>query len=120
MQKKACKVIHNLSLNIHSTEYFKNATILKLTDLYASQMSMIKCLNVNANILSSKHSDIHNYYTSNNNNNFIAPKYNTKKSKMSINFKSINVWNKLPTYIHTSDSLNIFMDNLRNYCLSLY
>ena len=37
-----------------------------------------------------------------------------KKSEMSINFKSIKVWNKLPSDIRTSDSLNVFMDNLRN------
>ena len=69
---------------------------------------MFKCLNLNANILP-KHSDIHNYSTGNN-NKFIAPKCNMKKQEMSINFKSIKVWN-----ISTSNSLNVFMDNLRNY-----
>ena len=43
-----------------------------------------------------------------------------RKSEMSINFKSIEVWNKLPADIRTSDSLNVFMDNLRNYFLSRY
>ena len=83
---------------------------------------MFKCLSLNANILP-KHSDIHNYYTRNN-NKFIAPKCNMKKSEMSINFKRIEVWNKLPADIctsdHLSDSLNVFMDNLRNYYLSRY
>ena len=38
-----------------------------------------------------------------------------RKSEMSINFKSIiKVWNKLPADIRTSDSLNVFTDNLRN------
>ena len=77
---------------------------------------MFKCLNLNAIILP-KHSGIHNYPTRNN-NKFIAPKYNMRKSEMSINFKNINVWNKLPAYICTSDSLNVFMDNLR-YAVSL-
>ena len=74
---------------------------------------MFKCLNLNANVLP-KHSEIHNYST-NNNNKFIAPKCDMRKSEMSINFKSIKIWNKLPTDIRTSDSLNVFMDNLRNY-----
>ena len=39
---------------------------------------------------------------------------------MSINFKSITVWNKLPADIRTSHSLNVFVDNLRNYFLSRY
>ena len=56
---------------------------------------MFKCLNLNAHILP-KHSDIHNYSTTNK-NKFIAPKCNMKKSEMSINFKSIKVWNKLPS-----------------------
>ena len=37
---------------------------------------------------------------------------------MSLNFESIKVWNKLPADIRTSDSLNVFMDNLRNYTTS--
>ena len=50
--------------------------ILKLSDLYESQISthIFKCLNLNANILP-KHSDIYNYNIRNN-NNFIAQKYN--------------------------------------------
>ena len=74
---------------------------------------MFKRLNLNAKILP-KHSDIHNYSTRNN-NKFIAPKCNMSKSEMSINFKSIKVWNKLPADIRISDSLNVFMDNLRKY-----
>ena len=69
---------------------------------------MFKCLNSIANTLV-KHSDIHNYFTINN-NNFTAPKCSMQKSEMSINFKSIKVWNKLPADIRTSDSANIFMN----------
>ena len=68
---------------------------------------MFKCLNLNGNILP-KHSDIHNYPTMNN-NKFIAPKCNMRKSEMSINFKSIKVFNKLPPDIHTSGALNVFL-----------
>ena len=66
--------------------------ILKVTDLYESQISkhMFRYLNLNANILP-KHSDIHNYSTRNS-NKFTASKCNMKKSEMSINFKSIKVW----------------------------
>ena len=79
---------------------------------------MFKCVNLNANILP-KHSDIHNYFTENN-HKFIAPKCNIRKSEISINFRSIKVWNMLPADIRISDSLNVFMDNLRNYFLSRY
>ena len=48
------------------------------------------------------HSDINNYYARNG-NKFIVLKGNMKKSEISINFKSINVWNKLPAAIRTSD-----------------
>ena len=43
-----------------------------------------------------------------------------KKSEMSINFKSIEVWNKLPADIRTSDSFGVFMYILKNYNLSRY
>ena len=70
----ACRAIHNLPFNTHTTEYFKYGIFLKLTDVYESQISkyMYKCLNLNANILP-KLTDIHNYPTRNN-NKFIAPK----------------------------------------------
>ena len=74
---------------------------------------MFKSLNLNKNILL-KHPDIQNYSTRNN-NKFTAPKCNMTKSEMSINFKSIKVWNKTPADIRTSDSLNVIVDNLRNY-----
>ena len=46
---------------------------------------MFKCLTLNANILP-KHSDIHNYSTKNN-NKFITPKSNMRKSEISIKFQ---------------------------------
>ena len=49
---------------------------------------MFKCFNLNANILP-KHFDIH-YYCTRNNNKFIAPKCNIRKSEMSVNLK-INI-----------------------------
>ena len=115
-----CELCEYLPFNTHTTEYFKNAKKFKLTDLYEYQISkhMFKCLNLNANILP-RHSDIHNYPTRNN-NKFIAPKCNMRKSEMSINFKSIKVWNKLPAGVCTAVSLNVFVDNLRKYFLSLY
>ena len=61
----------------------------------------------------------HNYPTRNN-DKFIAPKCSMRKSEMLINFKSIKVWKTLRADIRTSDSLNVFMDNLRNYFLSRY
>ena len=119
LQKKAA-AIQNLPFNTDTTEYFKNANNLKPTDLYESQISkhMFKCLNLNANILP-RYSDIHNYPTRNN-NKLIAPKCNMRKSEMPIHFKSIKVLNKLVADIRTSGSLNLFMDNLRNYFLSQY
>ena len=80
LQIQACRAIHNLPFNTRTTEYFKNGKKLKLKDLYESQISkhMYKCLNLNANILP-RHSDIH-YYPTRNNNKFIAPKCNMRKS----------------------------------------
>ena len=49
LAKTGLQAIHNLPFNTHTTEYFKNAKNLKLTDLYESQISkhMFKCLNLN-------------------------------------------------------------------------
>ena len=75
--------------------------------------SLNKCLNLNANILP-KYSDIHNYSTRNY-KKIIAPKCNMRKSEMSINFKSIKVLNFGTSFqLIFIDSLNVFMDNLRN------
>ena len=112
---------YNTGLNVnktHTTEHFKSSKTFKTSRFDMNLKSLNICLNLNANILP-KHSDSHNYSTRNN-NEFIAPKLNMKKSKMSINFKSIKIWNKLPVDIRTSDSLNVFMDNLWTHCLSRY
>ena len=74
--------------------------------------------NLKANILP-KHPDIHNY-DNRNDNKFIAPKCSMKKSEMFINIINIKVSKKLPADIRTSDSLNVFVDKLRNYFLSSY
>ena len=68
-----------MPFNTHTTECFKHAKILKLTDLHESQISkhMFKCLNLNTNILPT-HSDIHNNATRYN-NKFKVPKCNMKK-----------------------------------------
>ena len=65
-------------------------------------------LKLNPNILP-KHSDILNYSNRNNNNH--SPKCNMRKTEMSVNFKSIQVWNKLSADMRTSDSINVFMNN---------
>ena len=88
-------------------------------DLYTLRWFSFSCTSsckdqyshLNENILP-KESDIHNYPTRNN-NKFITRKCNMRKSEMSINFKSIKVYNKPPADIRTSESLNVFMDNLR-------
>ena len=74
-----------MPFDTHTEEYFKNAKIVKLTDLFESQISkhMFICFNLNANILP-KHSNIHNYSTRNN-YKFIVPKCNMRKSEMPIN-----------------------------------
>ena len=123
-KKKACRAIHNLPFNTHTTEYFKNAKIPKLTDLYESQISkhMLKLMfKFKCEYFTDTFWYSYNYSTRNN-NKFIAPKCNMIKSEMSINFKSIKVWNKLSADIRTSYSFNvyIYVDNLRNYYLSRY
>ena len=66
--------------------YFKNSKKFKLPDLDESQILkyMFKYLNLNGNILQ-KHSDGHNYNTRNN-NNFISPNYNMKKTENRTSF----------------------------------
>ena len=57
LQKKACRTIHNLPFNTHSTEYFKNAIFLKLTSQTMFEINLKSlnicsiCLTLNANIL---------------------------------------------------------------------
>ena len=84
--------IHNLTfntqLNTLKMQKFKTDRSIYM-NIKSLNIYIFKCLNLNTNILQ-KHSDIHNYPTTNN-NKFIAPKCIMRKSEMSINFKSIKV-----------------------------
>ena len=102
----------------------KQSNALKMPKFWNKQTYMhLKSLNIRSNV----QIFILEYFTATfwyskfstgNKNKFTATKCNMRKSEMSINYKSIQLWNKPPAVIRTSDSLNEFMDNLRNYNLS--
>ena len=91
---------------------------------------MFKCLHLNVINILPKHSDIHTYNIYRNKNNFLGPKYNVKKSKISIIFKSTAlkfVKGCQLIFVHrifrgstTSDCSDLITNVFFNFCNMLY
>ena len=93
LQKKFIRAIHNLVYNAHTNEYFKQDSILKLHDLYKTQI----CTHLFSYSLPSNnefhyrlhsHANIHNHYTRNR-HNLILPNYTKASSQSSFLNQSI-------------------------------
>ena len=125
LQKKAIRAINKLHFNSHTNDYFKMMEILKIEDQYNLQIALyaFKTLhrNYDQELFESIHrfSQIHNYNTRNA-NNLVIPRYNRSKSKYSMHFNCVKVWNALPAAYRINDSITAFKSQIKNLYLSHY
>ena len=125
LQKKALRAIFGLPYNSHTNDIFKENGLLKITDIYRTNLlcHLYKIRNMPANYDASLHprlmSTIHSYSTRNS-NNLEIPRYNKATSQSSFLFQSAKEWNIIPENIRNSSSLASFKSNLRRfYCKPL-
>ena len=126
-QKRACRAIHNLDYNSHTSAYFKKMNALRLPDLYRYQLLTYvfrTILNNNYDTdLSNKLmyiSDSHSYPTRHS-NTFVVPSFKKSKSQNCIQYKGITLFNNLPSNIINCDhTLPKFKRELKSYYLSFY
>ena len=121
LQKRACRVINNLSYYDHTLGAFKSMSILKLNELHFFRISilMYKSLNNNTNNSNKTHFQIHQHDTRGK-NNLEIPRYNRTASQFCLNYVGVKVWNDIPKKIQEAKSLFTFKKKLKIYLLSKY
>ena len=125
LQKKAIRAINNLPFNSHTNHHFKTMNILKLEDQYNFQIALYAFKTFYRNYdqdlfsLIKKFSDVHDHYTRNL-NNLVIPRYNRSKTKSSIHFNCVRIWNSLSPAYRLNVSLPVFKSRLKELYLSSY
>lgn len=125
LQKRAIRIIGNVSYLDHTSMIFKRFNILKLQDIItlntcvlmykANRGSLPK--HVQNNFVKNK--EIHGYNTRCR-NNFYSSQISTRLKKMSVTQKGIDIWNVLPLNTRQCVSLNKFKMCIKKDMLNKY
>ena len=125
LQKKSVRAINKLPYNEHTNLAFKNMGILKLKDLFTYQIAtfMYKTIYMSQNPdLSNellRNQDVHSYETRQR-NKLILPRITKHRSKNSILYQGVSVWNSIPVNVHENVSLSKFKNKLKENIISSY
>jgi len=127
LQKRAIRVINNVSYNSHTDPLFKNCKLLKLNDIYKLQCCKIahnklnNLLPHNISILLSLRENVHQHNTRQR-STFNSPPIRKKISCQLLPVKVASCWNDLPDYIrnHSSVSVHTFKKHFKTHILSSY
>ena len=119
LQKRAIRAINSLSYNSHTENYFKNAQILKVEDIFKLQIAAQVHSEINHELTNNLFSNIHRYHTRNN-DNFSLPRFNLSRTQSSFVFKRFSIWNDLPDAVRIIDDNRKFKIELKKYLISNY
>ena len=125
LQKKAIRAINNLEYNDHTTGYFHSNTILKLKDQYKSQISNYIYKILNSNIDNEICSQLKLNLRSHPHNTRCKEMLNVSqinkcKTKNSIFYNGIKIWNGLPNSLRNSNSFFKFKKLNKTHYLDRY
>ena len=118
LQKKIIRAMNSLPFNAHTNTFFKNMNILKLQSLHDFSLALRMFKN-NHLATFETNSNFHNYRTRNR-NNLVVPRYNLSVTQKNWVYRSINIWNSIPSYIKDCDSVTKFKTNLKSYLINQY
>ena len=125
LQKRAVRIIDNVSYRDHTSHIFKKYGILKINDLvdlhtcllmYKASNRMLP-QNVQANF--SKNQDIHSHNTRKKGELHVSSVNSSLKS-MSTNIRGIRIWNQIDYRLRNSTSIAIFKSKLKQNLLNTY
>lgn len=125
LQKKAIRAINNLEYNDHTTGYFHSNKILKLEDQYKSQISNYIYKILNSNIDNEICSQLKLNLRSHPHNTRCKEMLNVSqinkcKTKNSIFYNGIKIWNGLPNSLRNSNSFFKFKKLNKTHYLDRY
>ena len=125
LQKRAIRLICNVSYRAHTDVLFRENRILKITDLYRLQLG---CFMYNINInatptvfkgMFQKNNVIHNYSTRQA-NDFHLPKNRTNFGNKTFKFSGPKLWNSFDDSIKQAPNFNRFKCKLKRMFLEMY
>ena len=125
VQKRAIRTICNLPMNSHTSDRFKQLSILKLGDVFNYQiyLRLFKAIHydIDADLFNQLlvHSDVHSYSTRFR-SNLLTPVFHKAKSQSCIFYVAPNSWNSLPERIKQIESLYKFKKCLIQHFTSKY
>ena len=124
LQKKAIRAIFNLPYNFHTNNYFKDARLLKLEEIFqvCSCTQIYQALNSNSHFLKSflrSHYEI-SHLNTRNSAQLTLPICRKSQTKEAFLFTSIKNWNALPSFVKNAKSAGSFKARIKNHYLSTY
>ena len=118
LQKKIIRAMNSLPFNAHTGDFFKNMNILRVNDLHKLSLAIFMFKNI-TNSTFNTNSDFHHYNTRFR-NNLVIPLHNLTMTQKNWYIRAIKVWNRVPTHIKTSNTLNFFKNELKKHYIGLY
>lgn len=119
LQKKSVRCIFNLPFNEHTSQYFNQANIMNLHQLYKYSVLIYfhKTIHANNNNINFSphliyHFNVHNFSTRFS-NNFVIPRHRTSKYEKSLLYSGTKLWNQLPSELKQISSTIAFKNKLR-------
>ena len=115
LQKRAVRVINNVSYLSHTNGLFKSCSILKLKDIYNLQLGV----HMYKNRCNSNFQRSHGYNTRG--CQTLVPNFSRLTlTKHAISSNGPAFWNSLPEEIRNSNSVTTFKRNLRTFLIDKY
>ena len=114
-QKRIIRTITNSGPRDSTSPLFKRLKLLKLYDIFKFELLKYMFIHKNDDIYQSKHGrnlrslDL-----------LVSTSHRLSKTQQAVTFIGPHEWNKLPSEIKRSNSLNIFKNSLKNYLLQSY
>ena len=124
LQKKAIRAINLLPYNSHTNNYFKEAKLLKLEELFKSYSCshIYQAMHSENHFLRAHlktHHEISNLNTRNS-SNLMLPLCKKAQTKAGFMFTAIKEWNTLPSNVKCAKTIFSFKSKIKNYYLSQY
>lgn len=125
LQKRAVRIVSNISGRAHTSPLFRNNNILKITDINNMQVALFMFKYYNSLLpplfdsFFALNVDVHSYFTRSS-QMFHIPSIRTNMRKHSIVFVGPRVWNHINPCICNSQSVNSFKFQYKKFLLSQY
>jgi len=126
LQKRALRTIHNKKNNSHTDPLFKRSGILKLNDIYQTEVMLFMHDYINSKLpisfqqTFSRKSDVEGVYLTRHSNRFIVPRTKSRFVDRLPLYQFPTLWNKNVSYSNIDVSRKCFKNSIKHRHLDSY